>query len=243
MADVKKTTGELGNVNPIYEIDPGGDVALVVNNVPRGLPADLKDVPPDLLAGSEELDKSTPMEEESSEATENAGSTAPRLRLRVSSKQLSLACPHFARMFKSDLREGTELRNNGSVELEVDQPSGTAVLLLMLVIHGRTRQVPRMVSKEMLIEIAVLVDYFECYKAVEVFSDLWIAAIEPHPEERVVEMRDWVFISWVFSKKTIFEQTTLAVISRYATVIPAQGLPLPARILGLSLSRLSLHPY
>ncbi|BCS29569.1 uncharacterized protein APUU_71139S [Aspergillus puulaauensis] len=243
MADIKNTTDESTNVNPSYEIDPDGDVTLVVNNIARGLPADLKDVPPDLLAGNEELDESTPMEEESSEATEDADSTARHLRLRVSSKQLSLACPHFARMFKSDLREGTELRNNGRVELEVDQPCGTAVLLLMLVIHGRTRQVPRVVSKEMLIEIAVLVDYFECYKAVEVFFDMWITAIEPHPEERVVEMRDWVFISWVFSKKTIFEQTTLAVIRRYPTVIPAQGLPLPARILGLSLSHLSLHPY
>lgn len=243
MADIKTTTDGSSNVNPSYELDPDGDVTLVVNNIPPGLPADLKDVPQDLLAGNEELEESTPTKEESSEATENADSTAPRLRLRVSSKHLSLACPHFARMFKSGLREGNELRNNGMVELEVDQPSGTAVLLLMLVIHGRTRQVPRAVSKEMLIEIAVLVDYFECYKAVEVFSDMWIAAIEPHAEERAVEMRDWVFISWVFSKKTIFEQTTLAVIRRYATVIPAQGLPLPSRILGLSLSHLSLHPY
>ncbi|OJJ03101.1 hypothetical protein ASPVEDRAFT_42619 [Aspergillus versicolor CBS 583.65] len=141
MTDTKTIAVEPGNVNPSYEIDPDGDVTLVVHDIPRGLPAGLKDIPLDLLAGNTKPQESTTAKEKDSKTTENADSAARHLRLRVSSKHLSLACPHFARMFRSELREGIELRNNGRLELEVDQRSGTAVLLLMLVIHGRTRQV------------------------------------------------------------------------------------------------------
>lgn len=230
-------------MNPSYEIDPDGDVTLVVHNIPRGLPAELKDVPLDLLAGNTKPQESTPTKEKDPKTAEDADSATRHLQLRVSSKHLALACPHFARMFRSELREGTELRNNGRVELEVDQPSGTAVLLLMLVIHGRTRQVPRQVSKEMLVEIAVLVDYYECYEVVEVFSDMWIAAISDKHEKRVVGAPEWIFISWVFSKKTIFNKKTFAVINSYKGVIGAEGLPLPAKILGMFLSHSPLHPY
>lgn len=135
------------------------------------------------------------------------------------------------------------LRNNGRVELEVDQPCRTAVVLLMLVIHGRTRQVPRAVSKTMLVEIAVLVDYYECYEAVEVFSDMWVAAIETAPEKRAAEALDWVLISWVFSKKAIFNQTTLIIINSYRTAISADEIPLPAKMIGQLLPHCSLHLY
>lgn len=51
-------------------------------------------------------------------------------------------------------------------------------LILMMILHGRTRAVPRKISSKRLSEMAVLVDYYECYEAVEVFSDMWIDALE-----------------------------------------------------------------
>ncbi|KAL4914842.1 hypothetical protein BDW62DRAFT_204206 [Aspergillus aurantiobrunneus] len=131
-----------------------------------------------------------------SNSTSPQQTSQPGLKLRASSKHLSLACPHFARMFKDEFREGSELRSNGSVELVVDHPNGIAFLILMLIVHCHTRQVPRVISNKMQTNIAVLVDYYVCYAAVEVFSDMWIAAIENDPVRFASDSLEWVFITW-----------------------------------------------
>lgn len=53
-------------------------------------------------------------------------------------------------------------------------------LILMMIIHGRTRAVPRKLSLKRLSEMAVLVDYYECYEAVELFSDMWVPMEQRH---------------------------------------------------------------
>lgn len=50
-------------------------------------------------------------------------------------------------------------------------PNAEALLSLMQIVNGRTRSVPGEVNLEMLAEIAVLVDYFDCLEAVEVFPE------------------------------------------------------------------------
>jgi hypothetical protein len=49
-----------------------------------------------------------------------------------------------------------------------------AMLILMRIIHGRIRHVPRSISLEMLAKIAVLVDYYDCHEVVVLWSECWI---------------------------------------------------------------------
>ncbi|KAL4964968.1 uncharacterized protein BDV14DRAFT_200506 [Aspergillus stella-maris] len=155
----------------------------------------------------------------------------PHIVLRVSSKHLALASPHFKRMFKSQFREGTVLRSTGGLELPIRQPNGVAFLLLMIVIHCPTRHVPREITKGMLTDIAVLVDYYECHAAVEFFSDLWISAIENNKEYNAHEFQDWVLISWVFSKPGIFRNSTRNLVETCDGVIASDMLPFPSDLI------------
>ena len=83
-------------------------------------------------------------------------------------------------------------------------------LILMLIIHGRTRAVPRKISLKRLSEMAVLVDYYECYEAVEVFSDMWIDMEQRHVSRisNIIDAERWLFISWVFQRGAMFQKSS-----------------------------------
>jgi hypothetical protein len=44
----------------------------------------------------------------------------------------------------------------------------------MLVIHGRTRTVPRKISFGILSHLSILVDYYACHEALRLFWDIWM---------------------------------------------------------------------
>lgn len=61
---------------------------------------------------------------------------------------------------------------------EKDWDAG-ALQILMDVIHGRTREVPKVISLETLAKIAILVDYYECLEVVvEMFSSKWMESLK-----------------------------------------------------------------
>ncbi len=61
----------------------------------------------------------------------------------------------------------------------------------------------------MLAKIAVLVDYYECYEAVEMFVDFWIQSLSRNlPKEYSRDLVLWLAISWVFSKENLFKTLT-----------------------------------
>ncbi|KAL4765141.1 uncharacterized protein BDW70DRAFT_156292 [Aspergillus foveolatus] len=213
-----------------YELDSDGDVLLVLHNSPFILPVCLEDLLSVHLNGRL-LFTNTSL------GTTFTGRT---LRIKASSKHLTLAFPYFRRMLSSGFREGTELRNNGQVEIDTEEARTVPFLLLMLIVHSRTKHVPMAVSLEMLTDIAVLVDYYECYDAVEVFANLWIAGLEkdvplcstPVDNGAVSKKAlSWLFISWVFRKKSIFERMTKFLLCYSKDKISDGGLPIPGAIL------------
>lgn len=146
-----------------YTFDPDGDVTLVLDNAPNNLPARLDDVKFNALGGL-----SYPI----------FSSKSKILRIQASSKHLILACPYFTRMFRSKLREDVQLRSQGHVEVKLQESRVLPFILLMCIVHCRMRQVPTVISLSALTDMAALVDYYECYDTVSLFSDLWIRALE-----------------------------------------------------------------
>lgn len=75
----------------------------------------------------------------------------------------------------------------------------------MLIIHHRARVVPRLPSLDRLVEVARLVDYYECHDAVEVFSRSWLSGLNFHlgDPSSLNEAEKWLFVSWVFNQSPV----------------------------------------
>jgi len=155
------------------------------------------------------------------------------IRLRVSSRHLSLASSHFGRMFQDDWLEGKTLRSTGSVEVSFQADDPAAMFILMNIIHGRTRSVPRLVDLKNLPQLAVLVDYYQSHEAVEIFSDMWVNGLkEELPRAYTENLIRWICVSWVFRKRDEFRQVTSIAHRQLNGVIDSCGLPIPESIVG-----------
>nr|KMM71731.1 hypothetical protein CPAG_08032 [Coccidioides posadasii RMSCC 3488] len=85
---------------------------------------------------------------------------------KVSPRHLMLASPHFKETLTEGGRKAHILDSDGCITIREDGRDPDAMLLLMNVIHGRTRMVPREITLEMLAKVAVLVDVYQCSEVV-----------------------------------------------------------------------------
>ncbi|KAK7972426.1 hypothetical protein PG988_006560 [Apiospora saccharicola] len=96
--------------------------------------------------------------------------------------------------------------------LEAFDWDADAMLILMNIIHGRTRRVSRSISLEMLAKIASLVDYYDCHEIVELYADCWISNLKHNlPKEYSRDLVLWLSISCVFSQGSLFQTLTKVV--------------------------------
>lgn len=79
---------------------------------------------------------------------------------------------YFQRNLGSEMLQSRILNFEGRVNLFMNDEALQAMLFIMNVIHGRTRQGLRFVVLDMLTKIAVLVDYLKRHEAVEAFLDV-----------------------------------------------------------------------
>ena len=157
--------------------------------------------------------------------------TLDHVKLRASSRHLSLASPYFNRMLKGQWKEAETLRADGLISVVVKDVDTDALIILMNIIHGRTRSVPKEVNLETLAKIAVIVDIYECAEAVEVFTDMWIAHLrDTLPSLYSRETMLWICISWVFRHSDTFQSATSAAIKHSNSPIQHLGLPIPSSV-------------
>jgi hypothetical protein len=245
------------------EPDPNGDVVLVVSP-PKHKPAyrktkeeanfdfgNLKNtfgLPPaepaePAAAGeSQQTTPETPPTEPS--ATGGNGSKSnpqPAQSFRASSKHLTLASKYFESRLKACWSEGGTLLDKGTVELDIADTNPETLLILLDVIHGRLRRVPKAVDLNCLTELAMLVDYFQCHEVVYLVSDLWVGALRKTvPSISITDqlpgsMRDvakWIFISWVFREADIFNNVTEVAQRSGYCALDTLGLAIPTAVKG-----------
>lgn len=162
-----------------------------------------------------------------------AGPPSSELRVKVSSKHLCLASRYFDTMLSGSWAEATTVYDDGCRHANLEVVDLEAFKILMDVIHGRSRKVPRTVSLYTLAKLAVLVDYFDCHDVVGIVSDLWVEGLKSTvPESICKELILWMFISSVFRVPEIFESTTEAAILRSTGPIGTMGLPIMDSIVG-----------
>ncbi|KAF4342042.1 hypothetical protein FBEOM_3973 [Fusarium beomiforme] len=164
------------------------------------------------------------------------------LRCRVSSAHLMLASPVFKAMLDGPFTESSR-NKDGRFEVKTVECSAEALLILLDIIHGHHRGVPKTLDLPLLTEMAILVDYYECHEITEIFADNWIASVIQEDE---IEGSDYqtnmsrLFTSWVFDKSALFNSVVHTILNLTAGPIQAD-LPLPSTILeALDQRRLSL---
>ncbi|MCJ1307678.1 hypothetical protein MMC25_001326 [Agyrium rufum] len=122
----------------------------------------------------------------------------PSTEIRVSSRHLILASSYFRRMLQGDWKEAKSLQSDESLLIEETEWDAVAVRIIMDLIHGQFRRVPKAISLEMLAKIAVVVDYYQCLEVVEIFSGAWIASLKQTvPESYSRNTMLWIWISWM----------------------------------------------
>ncbi|KAF2833437.1 hypothetical protein CC86DRAFT_389684 [Ophiobolus disseminans] len=75
--------------------------------------------------------------------------------------------------------ESGRSEDDGRYHVEAEDQDPEAFLIVLNALHHRSKQIPRVVSLEMLAKIAVLVDYYECDEAIEVWTAMWISNLIP----------------------------------------------------------------
>ncbi|KAF4947849.1 hypothetical protein FSARC_13872 [Fusarium sarcochroum] len=152
------------------------------------------------------------------------------VRFRVSSAHLMLASPMFKAMLDGPFSESTR-NSQGLYEIKAFDWGAEALLILLDVIHGHHRSTPKTVSLEVLLEIAVLVDYYQCHEIIEPFAEMWIATFgEKTWEDYDDSCMPWLFISWVFGQEKFFNHMVATCI-KFSKGPLRTHVPLPSTIL------------
>lgn len=127
----------------------------------------------------------------------------------VSSRHMMLASGYFQTLLSGDFDEAVTLRTKGHVTIPLLDDLDTMIILLHI-IHGAGRKVPRQISLEVLSKLAVLVSKFEMLETVEFFSDTWIDNIQREglPKSYNENVLPLVFVFWVFDRPSEFKDMT-----------------------------------
>ena len=127
--------------------------------------------------------------------------------MRVSSRHMILASIVFKAMLSRDFNEGVTLEKQGVLEVPLPDDDHAALLIVLNVIHGHIRKVPRQIDLQTLTKIAVLVDKYEFHESVEWFPDSWIDHLKSNlPTADITNVAAWLCIFWVLKKPVEFEK-------------------------------------
>lgn len=158
----------------------------------------------------------------------------PETRIKVSSRHLSLASRHFRDRFRHLDRVDDAASDDGRVHVSLPGAGHdpAAVILVMDILHGRGRKVPRAVGLETLARVAVVVDTLRCLEAVEVYAERWFEALllpgsSVMPAAEGEYGRDlvlWLYAAYVFRRADIFQRVTRTAVLRSDGPVRSLGL-------------------
>lgn len=160
------------------------------------------------------------------------------VEMLVSAKHLMLASPVFKAMFKHNFVEGETLRSTGKVEVALPDDDTTAMEIVLNIIHGRVRQVPKEVTLDIATALSILVDKYQMLEVVELHVELWMARLKPSmPKSYSAELYKWMSVAWVFKVPDVFKNMSwIAARETYPagflTPPPDPSLPIPELVLG-----------
>lgn len=216
-----------------YDVDPGGDLKIVLSLLAQPFaPCKCdKELLPKSNDGEEAHHIGNVSSATQDESLPHTPDQPPELVSKVSSKHLTLASRRFKKMLGGDWIEARTFHPDGCRHVNMEGLDPTALKILMNIIHGKTRKVPRSVDLELLAKIAVVVDDLECLEEVELFADMWLEG-KSIPDEMTRDLIMWILISATFQQHELLRQTTRTAILCGTGPFESLGLPIPIWIIG-----------
>lgn len=164
----------------------------------------------------------------------NDSKLRPETHFLCSKKHLALASRRAKKMFASGFKEATPQEADGLHHWKfapIFDPK--AFEIVIKIIHGKNRDIPRVVNTELLAEIATIVDDLECHDALWFFAQGWIGdCIYTAPPMMCTAVAQMILISFVFDKPTLFEASTKTAMMTHIGSFPTCGLPIRPKIVG-----------
>ncbi|CAD6454377.1 333f7997-631a-4504-8fdd-147850c0ad40 [Sclerotinia trifoliorum] len=135
-------------------------------------------------------------------------------RVLVSSKRMSLASPVFKIMLEGSFKESLELKTLGRLTLPLPEDDPVAMRILIDVIHGHSKYIPKVVHIHAFARFAILADYYQCSAVAEACVNLWKQKIVELSLWKRSETRlaCWIFITWVFNLSVEFKDATARIV-------------------------------
>jgi BTB/POZ domain len=199
------------------EFDPDGDVVLILLGEDESAGQD---------AGANDSQSTDQSENSAHPGDDNEPAV---IQMRVSSGHLILASPVFKRLLKGGFAESQSLGSAGTAEITLPDDDPPALQILLNIIHGHTRKVPRDIDFYTLTQIAILIDKYCLHEVAEVFTDMWFDELKQHiPGSFSEELMPWVCVSWILHKPLYFKKTTeIAMRESEGHLEGAMTIPLP----------------
>ncbi|KAJ5935977.1 hypothetical protein N7454_005275 [Penicillium verhagenii] len=215
---------------PTHIIDPDGDVIIVLRNAGSPFARPLENTSEDSTTEDPAIKAGEPTVEVEEPIAE---SLAPSyIRIQVSAKHLMFASSVFKKLLTGGWKESVTYLQKGSVEINADDWDTAAFLIVLRAVHGQYYDVPRKLTLEMLAKVAVISDYYECKRALNLINEIWIENLEEEITPRI--SRDlilWLWIAWFFELPSQFEKSTLIAMSKGSVLLDSLGLPIPTRVI------------
>ncbi|KAI1283499.1 hypothetical protein F5Y07DRAFT_155014 [Xylaria sp. FL0933] len=223
---------------PDYVLDPNGDVIITLRNFNAPFPPlPFEEVCPawdsleeTVVSENRENDDTDLTKDDPSELLEQS------VRLQVSSSHLKLSSPYFKKALDGPFKESYSTAD-GLRHIDADGWDKEAFVIVMQILHGRNRPIPRRLDLEMLAKVAVIVDYYNCHESVEPFAEIWHNGIDiPWSKALNIINQDliiYLFVSWVFDWEGELRATTKVAQNLSEGPLSTMGLPIPELIISI----------
>ncbi|KAJ5087211.1 hypothetical protein N7456_010827 [Penicillium angulare] len=199
-----------------HVLDPNGEVVIILRNETPNNVKRARQEPPNKAR-------------KRAEATE--GTTEHRIQ--VSAKHLTFVSPVFKKLLTGGLKESATFAEKGSVEVTADDWQLEAFLIVLHAIHCQYHEVPKKVTLQLLSDIAVIADYYDCAQALHIMKEIWVEALEEKvPSQYSTELMRWLWVSWFFNIDSKFEEATSIAMTWSDNVIASLGFPIPGKLIG-----------
>ncbi|KAG4438823.1 hypothetical protein IFR05_005714 [Cadophora sp. M221] len=87
-------------------------------------------------------------------------------------------------------------------QIDCTEDDGEALLILLNIVHLNFDGVPPVLKYSTLVEVAMLVDQYDCIKVVRPWLESWMK--DEKSESLKAKQEGWLFISWVFGREATF---------------------------------------
>lgn len=152
----------------------------------------------------------------------------------VSSAHLKLSSKYFNTLLSDRWSDAQDPPAGGLIAIEVIDCKHHTLQMILDIIHGHTRKVPRQITLDQLAEFSIMVDFFQCVEVVELVAQMWIETLKPQVPTQWSDMiPTWIMISSVFNNEEILSQVSKIAVEEGKGALSTNGLPIPSFLKGM----------